>query len=200
MFLQFRLGEDVQPFKHRRILGGIGVSVETEKEEKVNDDHLGDSASHTASPSRSVSPGPSCSSAPFDVPQATARDGLISREISPAQSENDPAKVMPRHWQLQPRFPCSIEGCERRLTTQHLLRIHMEAHKPKPKALFPCRLGCSKKYSRNHDRLRHEVEKHGKVCKFKCESCGKSMWRKKALEKHECPVAPGATRCVWMDA
>ncbi len=197
MFLQFRLGEDVQPFKHRRILGGIGVVAKAEREERVDDDDVGGSPSRSPSPSLSVSPGPSCSSAHPDVPQAT--DAPISGEFSPAQSKNDPTKAM-RHWQLQPRFPCSIEGCERRLTTQHLLRIHMEAHKPKPKALFPCRLGCSKKYSRNHDRLRHEVEKHGKVCKFKCESCGKSMWRKKALEKHECPEAPGATRCVWMDA
>lgn len=194
MFLQFRLGEDVQPFERRPILSDIEVAVAAERKEKVDDDDaMEGSSSRTPSPSRSNSPGPSRSSAPLDA-------APISGEISPAQSENDPTKVM-KHWQSHPRFPCPIEGCERRLTTQHLLRIHLEAHKPKPKASFPCRLaGCSKKYSRNHDRLRHEVEKHGKVCKFKCESCGKSMWRKKALENHECRVAPGTTRCVWMDA
>ncbi|KAF8634332.1 hypothetical protein AX15_000989 [Amanita polypyramis BW_CC] len=146
-------------------------------------------------PSRSAPP--SCSSSPLapgtstdylDVP--TRMDGSTSREHSPAKSDNDPGDA-------RRRLPCLMEGCSRRFTNQYTLRVHMDAHKPKPKQTFPCTLGCSEKFSRQHDRLRHEVSKHGKVCEFLCDACGRFFSSRKTLGNHKCPVAHGTTR--WMD-
>lgn len=148
-------------------------------------------------PSRSAPP--SCSSSPrvpgtlvgyLEVPTATT-DGSMSREQSPAQSENDSSDT-------RRKYPCLIEGCARRFTSQYTLRVHVEAHKPKPKQSFPCQLGCSERFSRQHDRLRHEVSKHGKICEFLCDDCGRFFSSRKTLGNHKCPVAYGTTR--WMNS
>ncbi|KAF9073519.1 hypothetical protein BDP27DRAFT_1215797, partial [Rhodocollybia butyracea] len=93
-------------------------------------------------------------------------------------------------------FSCLLAGCSRRFTSQYTLKVHMEAHKPKPKVSFPCTHGCSERFSRQHDRLRHEVAKHGKICEFTCEECGKFFSTNKTLSNHRCPVAQGGTRWV----
>jgi hypothetical protein len=109
------------------------------------------------------------------------------RDDSPSRhSENDARR----------RFPCLIIGCERRFTSQYTLKVHMEAHKPKPRTSFPCTLGCNERFSRQHDRLRHEVAKHGKVCEFSCDECGRFFSTRKTLGNHKCPVAQGGTRWV----
>ncbi|KAJ3577000.1 hypothetical protein NP233_g52 [Leucocoprinus birnbaumii] len=134
---------------------------------------------------------PSCSSpvqSSVSADCSESRPGH-SREPSPNQSDND--QNNPRR-----RYPCLILGCTRRFTSQYTLKVHMEAHKPKPRVSFPCTLGCSEKFSRQHDRLRHEVAKHGKVCEFSCEECGRFFSTKKTLGNHKCPVAQG-TR--WVD-
>ncbi|KAJ3832041.1 hypothetical protein F5878DRAFT_635675 [Lentinula raphanica] len=94
------------------------------------------------------------------------------------------------------RFPCLLPGCSRRFTSQYTLKVHTEAHRPKPKVSFPCTLGCSERFSRQHDRLRHEVAKHGKVCEFSCHACGRFFSTSKTLGNHRCPVAQGSTRWV----
>ncbi|KXN89537.1 Transcriptional regulator prz1 [Leucoagaricus sp. SymC.cos] len=137
--------------------------------------------------SNSPCPSPVQSSANTEGSE-TARQSH-SREPSPNQSDND--QNNPRR-----RYPCLILGCTRRFTSQYTLKVHMEAHKPKPRVSFPCTLGCSEKFSRQHDRLRHEVAKHGKVCEFSCEECGRFFSTKKTLGNHKCPVAQG-TR--WVD-
>ncbi|RDB24079.1 Transcriptional regulator prz1 [Hypsizygus marmoreus] len=109
-----------------------------------------------------------------------------SREPSPANSEGDQRR----------RFPCLVLGCARRFTSQYTLKVHMEAHKPKPRVSFPCTLGCPERFSRQHDRLRHEVAKHGKVCEFSCDECGRFFSSSKTLGNHRCPVARGGTRWV----
>ncbi|KJA17263.1 hypothetical protein HYPSUDRAFT_1025521 [Hypholoma sublateritium FD-334 SS-4] len=113
-----------------------------------------------------------------------------SREASPSHAEAVDPQAQRR------RFPCVIIGCERRFTSQYTLKVHMEAHKPKPRSSFPCTLGCSERFSRQHDRLRHEVAKHGKVCEFLCDECGRFFSTKKTLGNHKCPVAQGGTRWV----
>lgn len=133
---------------------------------------------------------PSCPSPAQSAASAEGSDSrpARSRESSPNQSDND--QNNPRR-----RYPCLILGCTRRFTSQYTLKVHMEAHKPKPRVSFPCTLGCSEKFSRQHDRLRHEVAKHGKVCEFSCEDCGRFFSTKKTLGNHKCPVAQG-TRWV----
>jgi hypothetical protein len=109
-----------------------------------------------------------------------------SREPSPTLSDPDSKR----------RFPCLVAGCVRRFTSQYTLKVHMEAHKPKPRVAFPCTMGCSETFSRQHDRLRHEVAKHGKVCEFLCNECGRFFSSSKTLGNHRCPVAQGGTRWV----
>ena len=135
--------------------------------------------------SMSHSPAASCSSL-----DAIDMKMSPSREASPARAEAVDPQAQRR------RFPCVIIGCERRFTSQYTLKVHMEAHKPKPRSSFPCTLGCSERFSRQHDRLRHEVAKHGKVCEFLCDECGRFFSTKKTLGNHKCPVAQGGTRWV----
>lgn len=131
----------------------------------------------------SISPSPSFSNLDsLDVKP------IISRGPSPIRGEGE--KVDRR------RFPCMVIGCERKFTSQYTLKVHMEAHKPKPRVSFPCTEGCSERFSRQHDRLRHEVAKHGKVCEFLCDDCGRFFSTKKTLGNHKCPVAQGSTRWV----
>ncbi|KAF8910270.1 hypothetical protein CPB85DRAFT_1221644, partial [Mucidula mucida] len=94
------------------------------------------------------------------------------------------------------RHPCLTPGCSRRFTSQYTLKVHMDAHKPKPRVSFPCTLGCREWFSRQHDRLRHEVAKHNKVCEFSCTACGRFFSTEKTLGNHKCPLAQGETRWV----
>ncbi|KAG6820303.1 hypothetical protein H0H93_002567 [Arthromyces matolae] len=117
---------------------------------------------------------------------ALSPDAEKSREPSPTHSDGDPKR----------RFPCLVVGCGRRFTSQYTLKVHVEAHKPKPRVSFECTFGCSERFSRQHDRLRHEVAKHGKVCEFLCDECGRFFSTSKTLGNHKCPVAQGSTRWV----
>ncbi|KAF5376345.1 hypothetical protein D9757_008648 [Collybiopsis confluens] len=135
----------------------------------------------------------SCSSSP--IPSSYEPLQLPRRTHSPASSEASSQSVSSDY---RRRFPCLIAGCSRRFTSQYTLKVHMEAHKPKPKVYFPCTQGCSERFSRQHDRLRHEVAKHGKVCEFSCEDCGRFFSTAKTLGNHKCPVAQGGTR--WVNA
>jgi hypothetical protein len=111
------------------------------------------------------------------------------REPSPDPSDHD-------NGASRRRFACLLPGCTRRFTSQYTLKVHMDAHKPKPRSSFPCTLGCAETFSRQHDRLRHEVAKHGKVCDWLCSDCGRFFSSKKTLGNHKCPSAPGGTRWV----
>jgi len=150
----------------------------------VSPDHHRTTSSPSPRPSlKSSSPTPSCSSLdPTDIKISPSR----GTSPIPTRSETDQRR----------RFPCLIIGCERRFTSQYTLKVHMEAHKPKPRSSFPCTLGCTEKFSRQHDRLRHEVAKHGKICEFSCEDCGRFFSTRKTLSNHKCPLANGGTRWV----
>lgn len=86
------------------------------------------------------------------------------------------------------RFRCVKPGCGRRFTSQYTLKVHTEAHKAKPRVSLPCTLGCSERFSRRHDRLRHEVTQHGKVCEWVCSECGRFFSSDKTLGNHKCPT------------
>lgn len=140
----------------------------------------------------STSPNSAGSSSCSPTPSFSSLDGsdsksAISRESSPSHEDRQ---------RQRRRFPCLILGCARRFTSQYTLKVHMEAHKPKPRSSFPCTHGCSERFSRQHDRLRHEVSKHGKVCEHSCDECGRFFSSKKTLGNHKCPVAQGNTRWV----
>lgn len=134
------------------------------------------------SPTRKPPPHSAMSHPPQNLELMSQR----SQEEHPSSSDSDHKR----------RFPCLILGCARRFTSQYTLKVHMEAHKPKPRVSFPCTHGCSERFSRQHDRLRHEVAKHGRVCEFLCDDCGRFFSSKKTLGNHKCPLAQGGTRWV----
>ncbi|KAF5331814.1 hypothetical protein D9611_008904 [Ephemerocybe angulata] len=149
-----------------------------------NDAHPPSSWSTRHSPRSQYSQSPSPSPHGWDL------GASISRDPSPSSASSGDAKPDKR------RFPCLILGCDRRFTSQYTLKVHMEAHKPKPKVTFQCTEGCQERFSRQHDRLRHEVAKHGKICEFSCGDCSRFFSTKKTLGNHKCPVALGSTRWV----
>lgn len=133
----------------------------------------------------------SCSSSsPYSQFVQLTPTAANSRAHSPANSDSSSGQTSRR------RFPCLLPDCGRRFTSQYTLKVHMEAHKPKPRVSFPCTLGCSERFSRQHDRLRHEVAKHNKVCEFLCNECGRFFSTQKTLGNHKCPMAQGGTRWI----
>ncbi|EPQ52007.1 hypothetical protein GLOTRDRAFT_95705 [Gloeophyllum trabeum ATCC 11539] len=85
------------------------------------------------------------------------------------------------------RHPCLHPGCTRKFTSEYTRRVHMEAHKPKVRKCVPCTMeGCKEVFSRRHDRLRHEVSQHGKVCEWLCKECSRFFSSQRRLENHKC--------------
>ncbi|KAK0447451.1 uncharacterized protein EV420DRAFT_876019 [Desarmillaria tabescens] len=115
----------------------------------------------------------------------------LKKPVSSSSRANDSDDAAQRR-----RYPCLVAGCGRRFTSQYTLKVHTEAHKPKPRVSFPCTLGCNEWFSRQHDRLRHEVAKHNKICEFSCDVCGRFFSTAKTLGNHRCPLAQGETRWV----
>ncbi|KAH8822932.1 hypothetical protein DL96DRAFT_1714379 [Flagelloscypha sp. PMI_526] len=168
----------------------------------------------TSSTPANISPiTPSSASSPtslfFDIPdfqhtlpQEARTSGFTPREASPASSCSSaeytpvtpislpPSHPPPRIPSSDPkrRFPCTTAGCSRRFTSQYTLSVHLQAHQPKPRPSFPCTAGCKERFSRAHDRLRHEVAKHGKVCEHSCLECGRFFSSERTLGNHRCPV------------
>ncbi len=75
----------------------------------------------------------------FSSPQLRAPPSI--NKSSPNPSSQDNASSRRRH-------PCLIPGCQRRFTSQYTLKVHMQAHKPKPRVSFVCTLGCGERFSR----------------------------------------------------
>ncbi|KAJ7609839.1 hypothetical protein FB45DRAFT_1038311 [Roridomyces roridus] len=51
---------------------------------------------------------------------------------------------------------------------------------------FPCTMGCRMDFSRKHDRLRHEVAQHGRLCEWECSSCQGFFSSDVTFKKHRC--------------
>lgn len=86
-------------------------------------------------------------------------------------------------------FRCNDPDCDREFTSLYTLRLHMESHKSKERASFQCTMGCTSMFSRRHDRLRHEVTQHGRVCEWTCPRCGRFFSTQQTLMIHKCPSA-----------
>ena len=62
----------------------------------------------------------------------------------------------------------------------------MRTHETKTRQYFRCTMGCSEVFSRQHDRMRHEVTKHGRECKWSCDQCRKFFSFERTLKNHKC--------------
>ncbi|KAJ7099771.1 hypothetical protein C8R44DRAFT_642249, partial [Mycena epipterygia] len=66
-------------------------------------------------------------------------------------------------------------------------RVHMKTHLPGngQDQKFPCSFeGCGMKFSRKHDRLRHEVGNHSMGTQWICNPCKKFFSSETTLERH----------------
>ncbi|KAK7042014.1 hypothetical protein R3P38DRAFT_303535 [Favolaschia claudopus] len=94
----------------------------------------------------------------------------------------------------KPKLPCPKPGCMRRFSSNYTLSKHLVSHEPKPQKSFPCTMGCALHFSRKHDRLRHEVTQHGRLCEWECRTCLGFFSSEATLKKHKCKSTPGGSR------
>lgn len=141
-------------------------------------------------PTPSFTPSSSVTGSPFLVSSET-------QSHSPSQAASMPVEDNP----IQPAAPktrackrrklsCTFAGCNGRFTSNYTLKLHADAHMPKRRLWFPCTAGCSNQFSRQHDRLRHEVAKHSKVSEWICGDCDRFFSTNRTLISHKCPNVP----------
>ncbi|KIK57451.1 hypothetical protein GYMLUDRAFT_247084 [Collybiopsis luxurians FD-317 M1] len=82
------------------------------------------------------------------------------------------------------------------LNNNHPRQKRKKSQDKQPRVYHRCTMGCSELFSRRHDRLRHEVSKHGRECQYSCNQCGKFFSMEISLEKHQgkCSGLPGGLR------
>ncbi|KAJ7747806.1 hypothetical protein B0H16DRAFT_1375298 [Mycena metata] len=108
-------------------------------------------------------------------------------------SESSPAYSPPPGPQgSRSKLRCPEPACGRHFTSKYTLSKHVKAHEPKSQKSFPCTMGCAMRFSRKHDRLRHEVTQHGRVCDWGCRACLGFFSSEVTLKKHKCKNAGGA--------
>ncbi|KAJ6555562.1 hypothetical protein DFH09DRAFT_1317975 [Mycena vulgaris] len=123
---------------------------------------------------------------PFDTPVTTpSASSESSFSASPAAGSRG----------SRSNLRCPEPGCARRFTRKYTLAKHVKAHEPKSQKFFPCTMGCSMRFSRRHDRLRHEVTQHRRVCEWGCSACLGFFSSESTLKKHKCRN-PGGTRWI----
>ncbi|KAF8957842.1 hypothetical protein BDZ97DRAFT_79063 [Flammula alnicola] len=110
---------------------------------------------------------------------------LDESSATSSPSPDTPAQLstVQQRWR---RVACLHPGCDRQFVSAHTRRIHMRTHEPKARQYFPCTMGCSEAFSRQHDRMRHEVTKHGRECKWSCKLCRRFFSFEKTLKNHKC--------------
>lgn len=86
------------------------------------------------------------------------------------------------------QLKCSHFACNRKFTNEHTRLIHMKTHQRTPPQPLPCMYGCSENFSRQHDRFRHEVLKHGRPSEWTCNKCHGFFSTEKTLSNHKCSV------------
>ncbi|KAJ6498244.1 hypothetical protein DFH09DRAFT_1336696 [Mycena vulgaris] len=125
-------------------------------------------------------------SSPFDTPATTpSASSESSFSASPAAGSRG----------SRSNLRCPEPGCARRFTRKYTLAKHVKAHEPKTQKFFPCTMSCSIRFSRRHDRLRHEVTQHRRVCEWGCSACLGFFSSESTLKKHKCRNT-GGTRWV----
>ncbi|KAJ7728151.1 hypothetical protein DFH07DRAFT_782286 [Mycena maculata] len=97
----------------------------------------------------------------------------------------------------RPRSRCSKlrrsePPCSQYFTTKPTSPKRPKVSGAKSTQLFRCTMGCTMDFSRKHDRLRHEVAQHGRVCEWGCETCQRSFSSEATLRKHKCKISGGA--------
>jgi len=147
-------------------------------------DRLGqdDAFSCPSLPTSTTHPSPDSTSA------SSPREGIVpDTDESSAHSPPSPETSSPNVKKARRRrVACLHPGCDRRFISSHTQRTHMRTHEAKARRHFRCTMGCSEVFSRQHDRMRHEVTKHGRECKWSCDHCRKFFSFERTLRNHKC--------------
>ncbi|KAJ7510812.1 hypothetical protein B0H11DRAFT_2215552 [Mycena galericulata] len=93
---------------------------------------------------------------------------------------------LPRLPSSRPDLCCPAPSCGRSFTSKYTLSKHTQTHLRKTHPSFTCSMGCNLEFSRRHDRLRHEVKQHARVCEWECKACLGFFSSKMTLKKHKC--------------
>jgi len=123
---------------------------------------------------------------------------LIPHSPGTDSDSTTPSTSSESHFALTPspaprsKLRCPEPSCARHFSSRYTLAKHMTGHAPKSEKFFVCTLGCTMRFSRKHDRLRHEVTQHGRICDWGCSACLKFFSSETTLKKHKCRNGGGA--------
>ncbi|KAJ7598947.1 hypothetical protein C8J56DRAFT_915448 [Mycena floridula] len=129
-----------------------------------------------------------CSSQPAEDSPAyenVLRSTTPVSDVSSRRMRSDSSPEPSRPIKRMRRLDCLHPGCPRKFTSDYTRSVHMGTHIPKPVQNYPCTMGCSEQFSRQHDRLRHEVVKHSRPC-WSCSQCRRFFSSQKTLDTHKC--------------
>ena len=121
------------------------------------------------------------------------------RDITPSDGQ-DIFVSADGHGTFKPRrYRCPKPNCNRKFMNQYTLEVHTKSHNTKLlRTSYPCEMGCKEHFSRRHDRLRHEVTQHGRVCEWVCDDCGRFFSSARTMGHHKCPDARQKT--IWINS
>lgn len=112
----------------------------------------------------------------------------------PVSPDSDGANSSTSYSPTRRKRTVACPKCPRHFTNEYTLKVHSRTHKPKTPKSLPCTMGCPEHFSRQHDRLRHEVLKHARECEWVCERCRKFFSSKRTLSNHMCRDGGSAMR------
>ncbi|KAJ7699549.1 hypothetical protein B0H17DRAFT_1129164 [Mycena rosella] len=127
--------------------------------------------------------------APPDVSSGISDSSTTDDTSSSAPSTPSEIHASPRGPSRSSRphsiYHCPEPECQRNFKSRYTLSKHVQAHRRKTRSPFPCTMGCAREFSRKHDRLRHEVTQHGRVCAT-CGACQGFFSSEATLSRHKC--------------
>ncbi|KAJ7850195.1 hypothetical protein B0H14DRAFT_2763999 [Mycena olivaceomarginata] len=106
---------------------------------------------------------------------------FTSEACTPYSTSESSSSPPPNSPSTRPKLKCTEPACSRRFKSRYTLKVHLETHKSRPE---------------RHDRLRHEVTQHGRVCEWACNTCSGFFSSSRTLDNHKCEGATGGTRWI----
>ncbi|TFK67327.1 hypothetical protein BDN72DRAFT_843271 [Pluteus cervinus] len=142
-----------------------------------------DSGSPSTSQSDVVSSGPASVSSTEGSEMVASQSEFSSMALdvsAPSSTRSTPEFDSSRPYR------CLMPDCDRWFKRDYTRKVHMLTHRrTKERKPFGCSVtGCPERFSRKHDRLRHEVGRHGLGSEWRCDPCNRFFSSKATLERH----------------
>ncbi|KAF8634055.1 hypothetical protein AX17_004319 [Amanita inopinata Kibby_2008] len=169
-------------------------------EPELSDTSLPESSSSTMSSSSSTYWLPcSTSTSAYPTPSSSREESLVPMDSGNAQSQSqflthctstksksNESEARSSLLDSSRPYPCLAPDCDRWFKRDYTRRVHMLTHRhSKERKPFACSVAsCPERFSRKHDRLRHEVGRHGLGSEWKCGTCQRFFSTKATMERH----------------